>query len=236
MTKYGFIILLMFFTTFTYGEEDYIPPQAFNYKHIIENELNKNFPYLYNYNYIPSLIEHESCIGLKHRRCWNSLSRLKTAREEGAGLMQITRTYRKDGSIRFDKLSELRDMYKEELKEAKWATIYQRPDIQIRAGILMLRDDYKRLYSVEDKESRLQMVDAAYNGGIGGLLKERRACGLSKNCNPDLWFDNVEKFCLKSKEVLYGTRSACDINRYHVSDVFKNNLPKYNKYYFVKEQ
>ena len=103
--------------------------------------------------------------------------------------------------------------------------------------ILMLRDDYKKLYAIENPEHRMQMVDAAYNGGLGGVLKERRACGLAQNCNPNVWFNNVEKTCLKSKKVLYGTRSACDINRYHVEDVFHSNIPKYSKSYFViKEQ
>lgn len=228
-----FFCFLFLITTTVYGACDYIPPQAFLYKDLIKKELDKYFPDLYNYNYIPALIEHESCITLKHKKCWNSKARLKTSREEGAGLGQVTRTFKKDGSIRFDTLQEMSRRYREELKEARWETIYQRPDIQIRIIVLMVRDLYKRLYFIENKEHRLHMVDAAYNGGLGGLLKERRACGLSKNCNPNIWFNNVEKYCLKSKKALYGGRSACDINRHHVRDVFINNLPKYNKYYFV---
>ena len=147
-----------------------------------------------------------------------------------------TRAYNTDGSIRFDKLSELKNNYKQELKDAKWETIYQRPDVQIRTMILMLRDDYKKLYNVIDPINRLQMVDAAYNGGIGGVLKERRACGLSSNCDPNIWFGNVEKYCLKSKKIIYDTRSACDINRNHVHDVFYNKIPKYQKQYFTEKK
>lgn len=235
MRKFNLFLILIFFNSLVFAQTNYIPPQAFKFKETIKQELDIYFPSLYDYNYVPSLIEHESCISLKHSRCWNSASRLKSAREEGAGLMQVTKTYREDGSIRFDKLTELRDQYKKELKDAKWETIYQRPDVQIRMGVLMIRDDYKKLYNIEDEESRMQMVDAAYNGGIGGLLKERRACGLSKSCNPNIWFGNVENFCLKSKKVLYGTRSACDINRHHVHDVFHIKIPKYDKQYFTKE-
>lgn len=231
------IWLLLLGSSMVFAETDIIPPQAFTYRDTIKTELDNNFSDLYNYNYVPSLVEHESCITLKHKKCWNSLSRLKTAREEGAGLGQVTRAFNPDGSVRFDTLGEMAKRYKVELREAKWETIYQRPDIQLRIMILMLRDDYKKLYTVDDKENRMQMVDAAYNGGLGGVLKERRACGLSKNCNPNIWFNNVEKYCLKSKKVLYGTRSACDINRHHVEDVFHSNIPKYNKSYFViKEQ
>lgn len=213
-----------------------VPPQAFTYKDIIQKELDDNFPDLYDYNYTPSLIEHESCITLKHKRCWNSMSKLKSAREEGAGLGQVTRAFNADGSVRFDTLTEMSKRYKNELREAKWETIYSRPDIQIRIMILMIRDDYKKLYNVPNPEHRMQMVDAAYNGGLGGVLKERRACGMATNCNPNEWFNNVEKYCLKSKKALYGTRSACDINRHHVHDVFHDNLPRYDKVYFVKKE
>ena len=231
------IWLLVLFSGLTFGQTDYIPQQAFDYRDTIKSELDNYFSELYNYNYVPSLVEHESCISLKHSRCWKPTSKLKTAREEGAGLSMITRAYNPDGSIRFDSLAAMRDKYRQELRDAKWETIYQRPDIQLRIMILMLRDDYKKLYAIENPEHRMQMVDAAYNGGLGGVLKERRACGLAQNCNPNVWFNNVEKTCLKSKKVLYGTRSACDINRHHVHDVFHNNIPKYNKSYFViKEQ
>ena len=232
-----FLMLLLLTSNLVFAQPDFIPSKAFTFRDTIHSELDSYFPYLYNYNYVPSLVEHESCISLNHKKCWNSMSRLKTAREEGAGLGQVTKAFNPDGTVRFDTLSEMAKRYKVELKEAKWETIYQRPDIQLRIIILMLRDDYKKLYAIENPEYRMQMVDAAYNGGLGGVLKERRACGLAQNCNPNVWFNNVEKTCLKSKKVLYGTRSACDINRHHVHDVFHNNIPKYSKSYFViKEQ
>lgn len=210
----------------------YIPPQAFTHKETIKQELDLRFPNIPTYNYVPSLIEHESCISLKHKKCWNSASELKSAREQGVGLGQVTRAFRQDGSTRFDSLKGMRDKYLSDLKEASWDNIKTRPDLQIRIIVLMLRDDYKALYNVEDPIARLHMTDAAYNGGRGGLLKERRACGLAKECNPGIWFGHVEKYCLKSKKVLYGQRSACDINRHHVSDVFFAKLPKYKAFYF----
>lgn len=232
-----FFLLFILFndTVLALDAKTYIPPQAFRFKNIIKNELDLYFSELYNYNYLPSLIEHESCISLTHSKCWNSMSRLKTKREEGAGLVMITRAYREDGSLRFDKLTEMRNLYKEELKDAKWETIYQRPDIQIRIAILILREDYKKLYSVKDPEIRMHMTDAAYNGGINGVLKERRICGMAKDCNPNIWFGHVEKYSSKSNKILYGNRSATDINRHHVRDVFYNRLPKYNLQYFTKK-
>lgn len=178
---------------------------------------------------IASLIEHESCISLTHSRCWDPTSRLKSAREEGAGLFQITRAYRADGSIRFDALDELRTKYKTELYQLNWLNIYSRPDLQIRAGILKSKENYLLFekYAANTDEA-LAFADAAYNGGISGVNNERRACLLTKGCDPSKWFGHTEKLCLKSKTALYGTRSACDINRYHVRDVLLKRSHKYS--------
>ncbi len=178
------------------------------------------------------MIEHESCITLTHSKCWNSASRLKSAREEGAGLGQITRAYRADGSIRFDALAELRQKHPLALAELSWYNVYNRPELQIRAVILKSRDNYK--YYLPFSETELDAIafgDAAYNGGIGGLDNERRACKLAGSCNHKKWFGNVENYCLKSKAVLYGNRSACDINRHHVKDVLLIRSDKYKRFF-----
>lgn len=208
---------------------DFIPPQAYDHKDTIRVEIDSHFKNIPNYNYIPALIEHESCISLKHKRCWNSTSRLKSAREEGAGLGQITRAYNTDGSLRFDSLYDLRTRYKTELKDAKWETIYSRPDVQIRMIILMTRDNYNKLYDVNNPIEKLAMADAAYNGGMGGLQKERRLCSLKQGCDPKIWFGNVEKIVAKSTKPIYGNRSPWDINRHHAKDVLKVRMPKYER-------
>jgi hypothetical protein len=183
--------------------------------------------------YLASLIEHESCISLKHSKCWNSQSRLRSDREEGAGLGQITRAFKADGSIRFDALSELKYKYPKELSELSWQVVYSRPDLQIRALTLMMRDNYQYFNKyVPNKLEAYAFADAAYNGGLGGVNHERRACKLATWCDPNLWFDNVEKLCLKSKVALYGNRSACDINRHHVKDVLITRSEKYNKFVY----
>lgn len=211
----------------------YIPPQAFDYSDTILQELNQRFSELPKYEYVPALIEHESCISLKHKRCWNPRSELRTKKELGQGLGQITKAYNKDGSLRFDKLSELRSKYKRDLAEVTWGNVTSRSDLQIRMIVLMLKEDYGKLYDVPNPMERLAMVDNAYNGGFGGLHKERRQCSLTKGCNANVWFGHVENHCLKSKKALYGGRSVCEISRHHTSDVLKARLPKYiNARYF----
>lgn len=212
----------------------YIPPQAFTHKETIQTELDKHFPYIPEYNYVPALIEHESCISLKHSRCWNSTSELRTKREQGLGLGQITRTFNADGSVRFDVLTDMRKKYLAELKEANWNTFKHRPDLQIRMITLLLRDNYKALRNVPNPNYRLHFTDAAYNGGIGWVQRERRACGLAKGCDPNQWFGHTENYCLRSKKPLYGGRSVCDIAKNHPADTFRNRLPKYQRQYFIK--
>lgn len=155
---------------------------------------------------------------------------MRTAREEGAGLGQITRAFRADGTIRFDALTELKNKHPKDLKDLTWGTVYEYPRLQLRAIVLKVKDNfiYYKPYSSNIDEA-LAFADASYNGGIGGLDNERRACKLAAWCDHTKWFDNVEKLCLKSQVALYGNRSPCQINRDHVVDVLKIRSNKYDK-------
>jgi hypothetical protein len=148
---------------------------------------------------------------------------LKTKREEGAGLGQLTRAYYPDGRLRFDALQEMRDTYSS-LGELSWNTIYTRPDLQIRAVVLKSKSDYQNFRNTKEP---FAFTDSAYNGGVEGVNKDRRLCGMTTGCNPQLWFGNVELTCTKSRQPIYAGRSACDINRHHVVDVLKNRSSKY---------
>ena len=211
--------------------KNYIPEKAYLYLATLDSERNRLFPNGPETSYYASLIEHESCISLTHKRCWDPSSKLATKRETGAGLVQITKAYKADGSIRFDKLTEMANNYQEELRELSWDNVYSRPDLQLRVGILLTKENWDRLFMVKNLEGRLGMTDSAYNGGYSDVNKARIACGLKDNCDPQLWFDNVELVLPKSTKPLYGTRSAKDINQQHVHDVLKIRLPKYQKYF-----
>lgn len=199
-----------------------VPAQAYQYLPVLSTELDRTWPGVPDRAYMAGLIEHESACPVA-RSCWKPTARLKSAREEGAGLGQLTRAWRADGSMRFDKLAEMRDAHPA-LRDLSWSTIYQRPDLQMRTMIVMVRGDY--LYFT-GRGDALAFADAAYNGGRGGVERERRACGLRQGCDPRQWFGNVERHCLKSTAPIYGKRSACDINRHHVEDVLRVRAPKY---------
>lgn len=204
-----------------------IPPQAAPYLSMVGQQARELLPAVPP-EYFGALIEHESGCPSIRSMCWKPTARLKSQREEGAGLGQLTRAYRKDGSLRFDSLTESRRLDPRGLNELRWDTVYQRPDLQIRVMVLMTRQNYNRVSKLtSDSRMRLLFTDLSYNAGFGRVLNDRRACGLKDGCNPDKWYGHVELTCTASKKPLYGNRSACDISRHHVKDVVDVRMDKY---------
>lgn len=217
-----FVGLLLVFAPRAHA--DTLPSGFATYGPMLKAEQRTYWPEHPDPALLAALVEQESCVSLKSPRCWNPAARFKSDREEGAGMGQLTRAYRTDGSLRFDALTELRGRYGSELSTLSWGSVYQRPDLQLRALVLMSRDSAR---SFKGASEWLAFGDAGYNGGVAGVQKERRACQLSSGCNPSFWFDQVENHCLKSRQPLYGNKSACDINREHVHNVFLVRRAKY---------
>lgn len=211
--------------------QTYVPAGAYKYCPMLQAEKDKLWPTHIAPAALCSLVEQESCVHLKHPKCWNQNARLKTEREEGASFGQITRAYRADGSIRFDALAAAKQL-DPSLQEWSWDNVYQRPELALRAIVLMNRDCVNRLSRmVKDSHQVLRMCDAAYNGGYAGMQAERRACGLRADCDPQQWAGHVERVCLKSKTKWRGYgQSACDINREHVRMVFDVRYDKYKRF------
>ena len=209
----------------------YIPKQAPPILKIASDEQKKYFPELPTPWYLGGLAEQESCISLTHSKCFNAKSKLMSNRELGGGIFQLTKAYRADGSIRFDSLEGMKKQHEDELEDLNWDTIWVRPDLQIRAGILMTRDNYRALYKINSPYERLNMTDSAYNCGMGCVNKARVECGLRKGCDPQVWFGNVEKIQTLSLKPIYGTQSPYSINRLHVYNVRMIRMEKYKPYF-----
>lgn len=231
----GFLVICNI--AFGQNVKTYIPPQAFDLRDDLYNEIVDMIPQLPEYNYVPALIEHESCISLKHSKCWNPTSTLSNKREHSVGFFQIAKAYDSNGNVRMDTLTGLKNKYKTRLADLTWENIAQRPDLQMRAGIALIHDNWQYFHTVSDPWERLAFTDAGYNGGPGNVNKERRACGLKDGCDPQKWFGNVETTCVRNKKPIaaYGGRSICTISRDHVSDVLYNRIPKYKEQYFNEE-
>lgn len=199
-----------------------VPAPAVPLLPVLRAEIQLHWPHHPQPAYFGGLIEHESACP-RVSSCWRPTARLKSQREEGAGLGQLTRAWRADGSLRFDALAEMRQAHPA-LRELDWASIYQRPDLQLRAVVLKSRGDWVAMPS---SAARLEFTDLAYNAGRGRVSQDRRACGLKPGCDPGQWWGHVEHTCTASRVPLYGTRSACDISRHHVHDVLQVRAPKY---------
>lgn len=237
---YGFMLLGIYVSNLYGGcyVKDYIPKNAEKYLPVMYKEVNKTIPIDTPY-YFGSLIEQESCVRLCGnnywaRRCWSPISELKTKREQGVGFGQITRAWRRDGTLRFDTLANLKRKYPKELHELTWDNIKEKPDLQMKAIMLLWRDNFNMFTNDIPIQSRIAFADSIYNGGYVWLYRERQICKLKKGCDPDKWFGNVEKIkSARAKRKLYGNRTAWDINRHHVKDVF-TRIDKYLQYYYYK--
>ncbi len=233
MFKYFLGIFILLVSSIAHGQnvKTFIPVKAFTYLPTVKTEATRIMPQFDTPWYFGSLVEHESCISLKHSRCWSPTSQLLSKRERGAGLSMLTIAYNTDGSTRFDSLTDLRRANMLELKELSWSNILERPDLQIRSLVLMTRSNYNIFHEVNSKLQRLAMTDQAYNAGAGRVKKNRLKCSLEKDCDPNIWFGNVENYCTASTKPLYAGRSACDIAKEHVTDVLLTRMPKYKPYF-----
>lgn len=228
-------LLISFFVFFTIlanavDVNTYIPKNAVPLLPVLKEEI-KNYDAKNEYPwYYGGLIEQESCAALTTKQCWSATAQLKTSRERGVGLGQITVAYNPDGSVRFDSLSDLRKAHMKELHDLSWSNVVQRPDLQIRSIIIMSESNYSEFYDVKDNYQRQAMTDIAYNAGSGRVRKDRQLCSLTKGCDPGIWFDSTEKYCTASKKPIYGNRSACDIMNEHANNIFKLRMEKYKPY------
>lgn len=181
-------------------------------------------------SFLGAQVEQESCISLTHSKCWNPRAELKTKRENGIGFGQFTRAYRADGSIRFDKISELAAAH-ESLRGWTWERRYD-PGYQLTAIVEMNKAIFGRQKGAATELDRLSFTLSAYNGGEGGVLQDRRLCSNTRGCDPARWRGNVANTSLKSKTPHPGYRqSFFAINREYVTNVLDVRRQKYEQYF-----
>lgn len=168
-------------------------------------------------------VEQETCPSLKHWMCWNPKAQLKTSREQGVGLGQITRTWDAKGNTRFDSLAEIKGQNPQALKDWGWSdqSLYN-PRLQLRGLLLMDLRNWNALTDVPNPNERLAMALVAYNGGLGGLRQDRVACDATPGCDRRLWWGNVEHTSLKAKTAVSGYgKSFFEINREYPRNILQ---------------
>lgn len=234
------LFIILMYIMVGYANED-IPKNFYYYQDSLKSNVDSQASSIFTnimgaenyYPYFSGMFEHESCVTLTSPRCWSAKSELLTrwpngrVREQGVGLGQITRAYSESGMVRLDVLTDLKKRYPKELSELNWDNIKERGDLQIRAVILLWLSNYNRIPEHISDFDKMAIADSAYNGGYGFIIKDRKTCGLKSGCDPNLWFNNLEKINNRGTRILYGTRTANDINRHHVRDVLLERMTKY---------
>lgn len=174
-------------------------------------------------------VHKESCIHAKHPKCWNPRAELKTAREYGFGFGQITVAYRADGSERFNVFNELRRS-DPRLKSWAWEDRHN-PQMQLRALLIKNKIGYQTITGARNDVEHLAFSLAGYNGGLGGVVADRRLCQGTRGCDPSRWYGHVERTSNKSRVKWQGYgASAFDINRAYPVSIMKLQ-PLYAPYF-----
>lgn len=197
-----------------------LPPGAVQYLPILKEEQAAHWERVPLKSALAAQVEQETCPSLKSPKCWNPRTELKTSREYGFGLGQLTIT------PRFDNFATARGLHPS-LRDWQFAERYD-PARQLRTMVLMDRQAFVRLDMVENRMERFAMTLSAYNGGLGGVQSDRRICAQVDGCDPQQWFGHVERHSLKAKVVAHGYgKSFYQINREYVRNILYVRRTKY---------
>lgn len=167
-------------------------------------------------------VEQETCISLTHSKCWNPRAELKTSREYGFGLGQLTVTKK------FDNFKAAKGWDKS-LADWQWGQRYD-PQMQLRALVAYDRNLYRSVTFGQTDRDRLAFMFSAYNGGLGGLIKDRRLCASTPGCDQNRWVGNVEHTSFRARTAVSGYgKSFFQINREYVHNIMVVRSPKYRE-------
>lgn len=203
--------VLVMFATSTRAAEP--PAAALQYLPLLKTEQLAWWPQLRQASVLGAQVEQETCATLTHRKCWNPRAELRTSREYGFGLGQITIT------SRFNVFDELRASHREALGDWRFEDRYH-PVLQLRALVLKDRAGFDQVHGAATLTDRLAFMLAGYNGGDGAVRSDRRMCGATEGCNPAQWFGHVERTSLKARQAVQGYgKSFFEINREYVRNV-----------------
>ena len=188
----------------TANEQQYLP--------VLSDNVNIYWPDLKWKSMLGAQVRQETCPSLKSKMCWSPHAELKTSRELGIGLGQITITAQFDNFKAAKKLDTT-------MTNWTWENRYN-ANYQLRALVLMDKFNYGKFSWAAEEKDQLAFAFAAYNGGIGGVLSDRSVCRSTRDCDPTRWFGNVEHTSKKAKVAVNGYgNSFFAINRSYVTHI-----------------
>ena len=201
-----------------------VPSNAYKYVPTLVVEQRGRWPAAVQPFTMAGQVEQETCISLKSSGCWNPHTELKTRREYGFGLGQVTVT------STFNAFNEERAL-DPSLKNWQWSDRYD-PQMQLRGLVLKDRQLFYLVQGAASDEDRLAFAYAAYNGGMGGVLSDRRVCAATPHCDSRRWFGQVERTSLKARASVTGYgQSFFNINREYVHNILLVRSTKYRSFF-----
>ena len=221
MLRFLFCISLVLFST-CWAEA--LPPNAIKYLPVLVSDQKLVWPDNQYPYFLAGQVEQETCLSLKSKGCWNPNTQLKTDREYGFGLYQVTIT------SKFNNFDVEKSLDKR-LNSWKWEDRFD-PKYQIIGGIDLNKVNYAKIKNSTSELDKQAFSYCAYNGGLGGLLQDRKLCGTIQGCNSNIWFGNVELHSFKSKIKAKGYgQSFFDVNRGYVKNVLQVRSDKYKSFF-----
>lgn len=208
-----------------------IPANAKLYLPIMKQQIAVVWPDLTYPYYMAAQAEQESCYSLTAKGCWNPHTELKTSREYGFGLGQLTIAYDANGKVRFNNFQYMTKKYAL-LNSWKYSDRYN-PKYQIDALLLLDKESFTAVSRLTPNDAdRYHFMFSAYNGGLGGVIQDRKLCSTIKGCDPNKWYGNVADHSYKAKTKIHGYgQSAFETNRGYVINVEQVRSPKYKQFF-----
>ncbi|MGH7499476.1 MAG: lytic murein transglycosylase [Gemmatimonadales bacterium] len=206
-----------------------LPGRSLQYLPLLDTLLTEMWPELELRSMFAAQIEQETCISVTSKGCWNPRTELKTSREYGFGLGQITIIYNSDGSVKSSTFEEMKKLGGR-LAAWKFEDRFD-PEMQLRSMILTEKLLYHRIqFGTATDVDRLAFTLSAYNGGIGGVMQDRRLCQ-KPACDNSRWFGHVAVNSRKAKQPIIGYRTSFyDTNRCYPRYILMDRRPRYAPY------
>lgn len=198
-----------------------LPSNAYTNLPIVLEEVAVYWPDMPDLAILPAQVEQETCISLKHKKCWSRFAELRTNRERGVGLGQVTKTKR------FDTLADLKRQYPSQFSNWSWDKPYN-ARYQARGLVLMDKFNWGSLGKEVQGRERLAMMLNQYNAGPAMLARSRASCRVMTTCLDNVWFENVERAGGPSAAQQPGYRkSFYTISREYIRNIYFIRSIKY---------
>jgi hypothetical protein len=204
-----------------------LPKRAQEYLPSLKGEIKDIWPDMPMKSTTGGQVEQETCPSLNSSECWNPHAELKTSREYGFGLGQITIAYDSQGKERFNNFKWAVSL-DQKLKSWKYEDRYN-AEYQLRALIRFDQLYWRGVTWATDDLNHWAFTLASYNGGEGGIRNDRQLCK-SQGGDYNNWFGNsgVSKYSWKSKIKISGYGdSFFNINRSYVTNILMMRRQKY---------